>query len=188
MDRRKQKTRHAIYEAFSTLLSQKKYSQITIQEIIDTANIGRSTFYAHFPAKEDLLREICTELFEHIFYYSPLPEEETPPQQEEENIQRVLAHILTHMARNGKMIHGILSSESGSFFIACLREYMDEFTDRYILRQRKNELKGISLDFFKNHISGSFIAAIQWWFDHGSQPDAQDLARQYTKLIVPILP
>ena len=52
MDRRQQKTRKNILIAFRNLLNRKNFCNITVQEIIDEANVGRSTFYSHFETKE----------------------------------------------------------------------------------------------------------------------------------------
>ena len=67
MDRRQRKTRQAIYDAFTTLLEKKNYSNITVQDIIDEADVGRSTFYSHFETKDELLKSLCTEIFNHVF-------------------------------------------------------------------------------------------------------------------------
>ena len=67
MDRRQRKTREAIFAALIALLSQKDFAQITVGEIIDRADVGRATFYAHFDSKDLLLRELCQELFCHLF-------------------------------------------------------------------------------------------------------------------------
>ena len=66
-DRRISKTRKAIYTAFLQLLNQKNFEMITVQEIIDLADVGRSTFYSHYESKELLLDELCRYLFHHLF-------------------------------------------------------------------------------------------------------------------------
>ena len=71
MDRRKNKTRKAIFAAFEEVISEKRYEQITVQDIIDRADIGRTTFYAHFETKDSVLEAICAELFAHILIHRP---------------------------------------------------------------------------------------------------------------------
>ena len=54
-DRRTRRTRQLLRSAFLGLLKEKRYEDISVQEIIDRADVARSTFYAHFIDKEDLL-------------------------------------------------------------------------------------------------------------------------------------
>src|SRR5713226_9501314 len=56
IDRRVARTRRTLHEALIRLIMQKGYDSLTVQEIIDEADIGRATFYAHYHGKEDLLR------------------------------------------------------------------------------------------------------------------------------------
>lgn len=55
VDRRVQKSKKLLSDALVSLILEKGYEEVTIQDILDRANIGRSTFYAHFENKEQLL-------------------------------------------------------------------------------------------------------------------------------------
>jgi AcrR family transcriptional regulator len=54
-DRRTQRTQQALLEALLDLLKVKHYDAISVKDIIEKANVGRSTFYAHYQTKDDLL-------------------------------------------------------------------------------------------------------------------------------------
>src|SRR5437899_11627960 len=56
IDRRAARTRKALHQALLALMLRKGYEALSIQDIIDEADVGRSTFYAHYTGKEDLLR------------------------------------------------------------------------------------------------------------------------------------
>lgn len=53
-DRRSQRTRQALGDALVELMMEKGYEAVSIKEIIERANVGRSTFYTHFTDKDDL--------------------------------------------------------------------------------------------------------------------------------------
>src|SRR5262245_41400479 len=63
-DRRVQKTRKLLQDALIELVAEKGYEAVSIREILDRANVGRSTFYAHFQDKDQLLHSILDRLDE----------------------------------------------------------------------------------------------------------------------------
>ncbi|MFS0820390.1 TetR/AcrR family transcriptional regulator [Bacillus sp. 1P02SD] len=66
LDKRVQKTKQDLYSAFFELLKQKKYVQITIKDIIESAGCSRGTFYTHYNNRDDLLNEIIQFLFKEM--------------------------------------------------------------------------------------------------------------------------
>ena len=55
-DRRAQRTQHNLTHAMVDLIQEKRFDDITVQNVIERANVGRATFYSHFTGKEDLLQ------------------------------------------------------------------------------------------------------------------------------------
>lgn len=66
-DRRVRKTEQAIYEAFESLLSEKKYSEITVKELTERADITRKTFYLHYGSLDDVLYEFLSGRIDKIW-------------------------------------------------------------------------------------------------------------------------
>ena len=106
MDRRQQKTRRAIFSAFQTLLETNRYDRITVQDIIDEADVGRSTFYAHFETKEALLEAFCGDVFFHLF-----GENACHFTGDGEGLAGKLTHILWHIREEQRHLSAILRSD-----------------------------------------------------------------------------
>jgi len=187
MDRRQQKTRDAIFEAFSTLLSSKSYTKITIQEIIDEANIGRSTFYSHFETKDDLLKEMCTDLFSHVFSESLDTEKTHDFSLAGDNPGSMFTHILYHLRDNKKNIVGILTCESGELFLRFFKQYLNELIIQHLLIGVERKNTTTPEDFLVNHISGSFVEMVQWWIKNNMKQSPEELARYFLSVILPII-
>lgn len=187
MDRRQKKTRDAIFKAFTDLLAQKHYSQITVQEIIDAANIGRTTFYSHFETKDYLLRELCAELFGHII--------DTAMGLPNEHYYRccgtaedsAFLHLLRHLQENDNNILQLLSSQSNEIFLRYFQNNLKNlirvrYADRGLLKPTD-----LPEDFLVNHIASSFVETVAWWLDGGMKQSPEKLADWYLSVINPLL-
>lgn len=187
MDRRQQKTRAAIFTAFSTLLEEKSYSKITVQEIIDTANVGRTTFYAHFETKDDLLKALCEELFGHIVS-SAMDCSHTRGLYSDQNApESVSCHLLQHLQENKNNILGLLSCESSDLFLRYFKDSLNELIRNQFVIQNRRKNKDIPQDFLVNHISGSFVEMVLWWIKGRRKQTPEELDRCFRAVIDPVL-
>ena len=187
MDRRQKKTRDAIFSAFAELLSQKHYNQISVQEIIDAANVGRTTFYAHFETKDYLLKSLCEELFGHIidtamglphghYHYSCGNKTDS-----------VFLHLVRHLQENDRNILELLSSENNEIFM----KYFKTNLRTLIVTQyaEKGLLKSATLPeyYLVNHIASSFVETIDWWVSRGMKETPETITEYFLSVIEPDL-
>lgn len=163
MDRRQLKTREAVYRAFTSLLESKTYSSITIQDIIDEANIGRSTFYSHFQTKEDLLNVLCTEIFDHVFS-EHLKRESTHDFSKSKDLRSDLTHILYHLDEKKGYIRSILSSDGGEVFMRYFREKLSSVFEKEIIEVPEDVPK----DYYLHYLVSGFCETVRWWINTDS--------------------
>lgn len=187
MDRRQQKTRKAILDAFGRLLSEKSFSQITVQHIIDEANIGRTTFYAHFDTKDALFEEMCVDLFNHVFSDSLQSEEMHDFSLGRKDARKVIAHILHHLLESEKSIKGVLSGENGEIFFHYFKQYSDELIPKALFGDADFRATGASEEFLAYHISTSFISTVQWWVRNKFDQSPETVADYYLSVIEPLV-
>ncbi|RBP61022.1 TetR family transcriptional regulator [Alkalibaculum bacchi] len=178
MDRRQQRTRDAIFKALSTLLEKKRYNNITVQEIIDEANIGRSTFYAHFETKDELLKALCTDIFSHVFSDELMSEKTHDFSGGNNGLEAKLTHILHHLIDSKTNIAGILSCESSELFMNYFKDYLTEMFSKYLSEIRVNA----PADFLLNHLVGSFAETVKWWIDKSSEYTPEETVGYYIEI------
>lgn len=186
MDRRQKKTRDAIFQAFTALLAKKHYNQISVQEIIDHADIGRTTFYAHFETKDYLLKELCEGLFGHIidtamglphghYHYSCGSAKDS-----------VFLHLLRHLQENDSNILELLSSKNNEIFL----RYFKGNLKKLIVTQYAYGLPAHSTlpeDYLVNHISSSFVETVDWWLSHNMKETPEVITEYFLSVIEPLL-
>ncbi len=172
MDRRITKTKRAIYQAFVQLLNENGYEAMTVQDIIDRADVGRSTFYAHYESKEMLLDELCQELFHHIFREHP----------EATGIEGIVQHIMQHFEENEDKVASLLLSNNPMF----LRQLEHEIShhiypllwEEYLIGKRD-----LPQDFLENFVVTSLIETVTWWLHQRKRPSAQDITHYYLRIL-----
>ena len=186
MDRRQQKSRQAILNAFEELLAVSNYNNITVQQIIDKANVGRTTFYAHFATKDALLEEMCTQLFHHVFLEHPEAESSHDFSLSDGDSRKIVTHILYHLKENGRAISRLITGESSEIFLRYFIEYLNRLVINCLVKDIHNDNLNLPTSFLKNHISSSFIAMVQWWISRGMKEEPEVLCEYFFAIIHPI--
>ena len=102
LDRRIQRTRPLLQEALFHLIIERGYGCISIADITEQANLGRTTFYLHYRDKEDLLQESIKALLHDLHLDVELAMEKSC------TYATVTIRIFQHVARRQQLYSAML--------------------------------------------------------------------------------
>jgi len=154
-DRRSQRTRHLLGEALVELIREKDYNTITVSDIIDRANIGRSTFYAHYHDKDDLLvgelDRVIEVLSRHI------------PDQEESPFFPSLG-LFRHVGEEYELYKALLWGSGIDLLIKHLQKSLSKRIEQGL--QESGKEFNVPLPILASFIAGSFLTLLKWWLEN----------------------
>ena len=179
MDRRQRKTRVAIFDAFIELLSKKSFAQITVGEIIEKADVGRATFYSHFETKEFLLKELCEELFCHIFDYAHNTEENHRHIFECDTEGSVFLHLFLHLSKNDNNILELFASENNELFFEYFKKNLKKLCESQLEDFADKIDPSLPESFRINHIASVFVETLSWWIESGMKESPEKLTEYF---------
>ena len=182
MDRRQRKTRESIFNAFISLLSKKNFEHITVGEIIEEADIGRATFYSHFETKDFLLKELCEELFCHIF--DTIDECSNHKHIFDCNApDSVFLHLFQHLQKNDNNILELLSSKNNELFLRYFKNNLLKLVESQLHLFKSIKSDNLPISYWINHITSTFVETIRWWIENGKKEPPEVMTEYFFTVI-----
>ena len=164
IDRRVARTRTLLHNALLASLRGKHYDTITVEDLCAKAKIGRSTFYAHYTSKDDLLRARLKHLGDTLRERRRAAATAQAPRQ-----GLLFSGIMFEHAYEHVHLHRhLLGNRGGSIAFAMIRDMLAELV-REEIAPAGRETGGDALieDFTTAYIVGAFMAVMDWWMKQG---------------------
>jgi AcrR family transcriptional regulator len=155
-DRRVGKTRRALKEGFTDLILEKRYEAVTVQDIIDRADVGRSTFYAHFTDKEDLLLAILSDL--------QVPGPDISSRNADDPAFGWTLELFLHFGSARRLFKALASSQSGPPGQREMTSWLEDLANAELTRLRApRKLDPVERETVVRFLVGTFMGFMVWW-------------------------
>ncbi|MDP4094504.1 MAG: TetR/AcrR family transcriptional regulator [Bacillota bacterium] len=176
MDRRIQKTKDAIIDAFVGLMAEKDFEKITINEIADRANINRGTVYLHYVDKYDLL-EKCIDAHLVKLFKNCMPEVNTTDFSTKASMVRTFEYLEQHA-----FFYSTIFKNKG---VPAFRSRLNEMAINNLRKQI--DISGINQNMNKEvlvqFLASAAVGSLEWWITNSMPYPAKDMVEQIWTLL-----
>lgn len=183
-DRRVQRTQQLLQSALMSLIQEKGYEALSVQDIIDRANVGRATFYAHFDNKEDLLvsrleglRASLQARQRHALSHATRTED------------RMFAYsrdMFVHVNEHRTVFRSMVGKRSGAVIQHLFHKMLVDLVrdDIKALIPQKAEA-ATPRDAVVHLIAGGLFGLVLWWVDGPMKMSVEEMDALFRRLAMP---
>jgi AcrR family transcriptional regulator len=180
-DRRVQRTRKLIQEAFLELTTQKGFAAVTVRDIAEHAGVNRATFYRHYQDKFDLLDHYAQEVYKLL---DTLDEANTPASQHGAGLEKRpagLVKLFEHIRAHATFYRVMLGQHGDPGFGGRIQRYIQQ-------RIRQSLPKALRAqpvtELYLSYVSSGSAGALLWWLEHDLPYSPDEMATLSVRLSV----
>lgn len=170
IDRRIAKTKLALRDALLSLLVVKHWDDISILEICEHANIGRSTFYLRYQSKDDLLTESLNDLRDFLIANS---------EPAHKSGFGFLRGLLEHIAEQRAVFKAVIGKRGGQSVASRFKEMVRQLIE---IEFKRNGVEPTKTQWLSRYLAGGVVEAMSWWIDVSRPPTIEEMERRLEAL------
>jgi AcrR family transcriptional regulator len=179
-DRRVRRTRKLLHDAFISLTIEKGYEKTTIQDILDRADVGRSTFYAHYRDKAALLTASFDGMHEQLQrQLADVPA--TSPI----DVALPAALLFEHAYRNQRVYRALCGHQGGAVVQRHLRSLIGDLLRKHLRTEFSGGDAEVPADIAAEFYTSAALGLLVWWIAHEFCNGPTWLAATYRMLAHP---
>ena len=166
LDRRVRRTRRQLREALVSLILARGWDRVTVQDVCEAADVGRSTFYVHFADKEELLLSGFDDLHAAL---GTMEHQHAEP-------FGFAASLLVHAKENQRLFRAVVGRRSGAAVQRRFRAVVTELVEAGLARAGVPQMRRPVVARF---VSGGFVEMLLGWLDRPAGTDARAVAESF---------
>jgi AcrR family transcriptional regulator len=182
IDRRIPRTRAMLQHALISLILKKDYEAISIQDICDAANVGRSTFYAHYTSKDDLKRSGLEQHLRGLLTNRQRAARATSGDISDRHLSFSLT-LFEHARDHQDLYRALASGRGGVVALGTIRQIISEVvSDELAAVACKNSTDAIPRELVVQYVAGAYMAVLTWWLDRGAKLPPERIDAMFRRL------
>ena len=181
VDRRSLRSRRMMREAVAGLIAERGLGNFTVGDLMEKADLNRSTFYGHYSDLDDLILQLKQEIINDLDCLKPLivavsfqdilafEVAGTPP--------AVTVVLFDTLREHGQLLCALLCPNGDAQFQADLRDNVCAGLIRSILSEKYTKKPSALVEYYIRYYSSALLGLIQRWFEYGMVENSHEMAR-----------